>query len=273
MKQSEREGVPQDLKKLWMMGRRIQRARNVIALALALPILGVSSAEGQSSDSVSISVFVADAVTARPLANVRVEFRELKMSELTDSLGEAYFKVSPGLARLRANKIGYRERRETLVVGLSDELDVTVGLQRLDPSQRLDTVTVRGTRPPEYLREFEQRRALGLGKFILTPELDSAKHERFADFATRKLLGVRVEWGIPPVSAKLMSLRGYVRFKSGKDRCSATVYVDDIPIDEFDLASLVTGDIAAVEYYPTSPPVKYSKAGSLCGVIVVWTKR
>lgn len=195
------------------------------------------------------------------------------MTQLRDSLGEAYFQLPSGLARLHAKKIGYREAQETLVLGLSGGLDITVGLQKLSRSQILDTVAVRAARTPEYLHEFEQRRRLGLGKFLMTAELDSSKHERFADLASRKFLGVRVEWGNPQVSARLMSLRGYVRFDPGNNRCSASVYVDDVLIDQFDLASLQTGDIAAVEYYSANPPIKYSRAGTLSGVVVVWTKR
>jgi hypothetical protein len=256
-----------------MMPKRLRRISKILTLALALPFLSLSKVEGQSSDSVSVSVFVADGGTARPIPNVRVEFPEMRLAQTTDSLGDAYFKLKPGLARIRATKIGYQVARETFIVGLSQGLDVTIGLKKLDPSQVLDTVSIRATRPPAYLQEFENRRALGLGTFITSAELDSSKHERFADLATRKLRGVRAEWDPNSARVKLFSLRGYLRFRLNNNRCATQVYLDDEPIDEYDLASIVTGDLAAVEYYTSAPPVKYSKAGSLCGVIVAWTKR
>ena len=243
-----------------------------LLLLSALP-LGAFRADGQSSDSIVVSVLVADRLTARPIAAVRVEFLEAKASGMTDSTGEAYFRLSSGLVRIRAYKAGYQRADRTIVVGLAEALDITIALKRTDRRTELDTVRVRASRPPEYLDEFERRRALGLGKFVTTAELDSSKHERFADFAARKLTGLRAEWSNPPVTAKLFSLRGYVRFTLGKERCSATVYVDNVRIDEFDLASLVTGDIAGVEYYPTSPPVQYTKAGMLCGAVLIWMKQ
>jgi hypothetical protein len=63
--------------------------------------------------------------------------------------------------------------------------------------------------------------------------------------------------------------------------CFAQVYVDDRlmntqrPTEPFDANQLSVLDVAAVEFYPTaaSTPGRYSGANSVCGVMLVWTKR
>jgi len=64
--------------------------------------------------------------------------------------------------------------------------------------------------------------------------------------------------------------------------CYAHVYVDGVlingthnPTDPFDLNEISPQSIEAMEFYagPAETPMKYSRSGSGCGVLVIWLRR
>jgi hypothetical protein len=64
--------------------------------------------------------------------------------------------------------------------------------------------------------------------------------------------------------------------------CYALVYVDDVlmngttePTEPFDISSIAPEQVEAVEFYsgPAQTPLKYSRMGSNCGVLVIWRRR
>jgi len=64
--------------------------------------------------------------------------------------------------------------------------------------------------------------------------------------------------------------------------CYSLVYIDGQlmngsrePTEPFDLRSVSPERIEAMEYYagPAETPMKYSRMGSSCGVLVIWTRK
>jgi hypothetical protein len=64
--------------------------------------------------------------------------------------------------------------------------------------------------------------------------------------------------------------------------CFAQVYIDRVlmngvgePTQPFDLATVVPESVEAIEWYAgaADTPMKYSRMGSNCGVLVIWTRR
>jgi hypothetical protein len=67
-----------------------------------------------------------------------------------------------------------------------------------------------------------------------------------------------------------------------KVACYALVYVDGVlrngtrqPTEPYDVNEIAPERIEAMEFYsgPSQTPMKYSRAGSACGVLVIWTRR
>jgi hypothetical protein len=232
---------------------------------------GPGEIRGKVDSASHVSVFVAEAHTASPLVEARVQFPELGLSRQTDSFGIAYFpSVKSDLLRISVSKIGYEPVRQTIALGLSDSVEISIAMKKLDLSQLLDTVNVVGNRTPAFLRDFERRRAMGLGRFIASEQLDSSPLEPVVDQITRRIAGVTAVWTDSRMNVVLVSQRGPIRLFGGA--CRVRVYVDDTGPDKLDLTRIPSADVAGVEYYSVAPPVQYSR-GAACGVVLIWTKR
>lgn len=220
-----------------------------------------------------LTVHVADATTGSALSGTYVQIPKLQLAATTDSFGNVAFRgLSNGIIRLSAAHTGYARREVTVVVGLSDSTSVVVLLGV--SSQQLSPVTVTAAPLPEYLRAFEVRRAQGLGRFLTEVQLDSAKLDRVADLIARRFPGVRAEWDPYHMSVSF-GRAGYVALssKSSKQGCAAQVYIDDMFAQPGEVGALMAVDVAGVEYHSNAPPVQYRRAGSQCGVILIWTKK
>ena len=159
-------------------------------------------------------------------------------------------------------------RRGWLLPSLSAAL-IFVRVPDAHAQTPLDTVHVTATRVPEYLEEFESRRVRGLGHYLTEAQLDSTKHERLADLIARRFTGIRAQW-ISGGEVSLVSTRGPISFH--KPVCAPHVYIDAV-FGRPDLGSFQSGDVVGVEYYSDVPPVQYKRAGSQCGVILIWTRK
>lgn len=251
---------------------QVRRTSRLVGFLIAMLLpYGVAS---QTADSVVMSVFVANAVTAIPLAGATIEIIGRNVSRTTDALGEAYLpRLASGFVRIRAVKVGFQPVEQNIVLGLADTLDISIGLTPVSSSHVLKRVDIVASRPEEYLQDFEVRKNMGLGKFLTASQLDSAKHEALADQIARRFTGVRAEWNPNRMAVTFVSKRGWTGFNAhGDNRCSVRAYVDGIKVDGMDMASIQSGDVAGVEFYPNAPPVRFSdRAG--CGVLLVWMKR
>ena len=247
------------------MSRCLRETRK-IALSL-LTWLAPTIGSGQDYKSLVI-VGVADAITGSSLMNARVQISDLRGVARTDWIGEARVaNVPPGEHRIEVRQLGYEPAEAPLLVR-GDSIGVVVRLVR--SAQSLDTVRINGAVIPGYLEEFERRRGSGLGRYLTSSQLDSIPTEALADFAARRFTGLRAEWDISRTSVNLSSTRGPTSFGH---ECNPQIYIDGYFRTGEDLASLAAGDVAGVEYYSTVPPVQYSRAGSGCGTILIWTRR
>ena len=64
--------------------------------------------------------------------------------------------------------------------------------------------------------------------------------------------------------------------------CYALVYINDVlmngatePTEPFDISQIAPDQVEGVEFYagPAQTPLKYSRMGSNCGVLVIWRRR
>ena len=140
------------------------------------------------------------------------------------------------------------------------------------------------------MRDFEDRRRLGLGKFFLPEDIEKLVTRSLAS-AIETLPGISILYG---KGSNAWAARGRGVSTGGWKvdladslqgarslKCYTSVWVDGFqryrgkneePL--FNLSSVPTHDIARMEYYagPAQAPLEYAR-DSQCGVLVIWTRR
>ena len=228
---------------------------------------------------------VADAESGKPLENAEVMVTDAKDSARTDWTGEARIaNVTAGKHTFQVRHPGYA----VLAVELLVQGDSTGPVFRLasnaPPTPALEPVTVNARTQPSSLRDFETRRAQGIGKFLTADDLASQTN--------RPLISVLVHafsslMAAPDPSRTghdiLMTRRSNPRLEQSslpsmqayksESHCGVDIYLNGSQYHD-DLESIRTTDIAGVEYYAiASAPGEYRRPTDSCGVLLLWTKQ
>lgn len=179
-----------------------------------------------------------------------------------DSAGGFLFPpVESGRYLLHIARIGYRTLTDTILLARDGETRVQASM--VPDAVDLEAVVVTAVRrTPPFMRDFQRRRARGIGSFITREDIEEQRPFVTSDLF-RMLPGVRV---VPrgATGGAALQMRG---------GCRPQLYIDGVaagPEMSVDL-SLQPHDIEAVEVYSTAgAPVQYAR--SACGVILVWTR-
>jgi hypothetical protein len=241
--------------------------------------------------------------TERPIPGVTVTIELLKLSAISDSLGEFTIKgIAPGTQVISARKVGFGPvtTRVTFMTGAVVEVDL---MMTPTTAQSLPDVTVKAA-PAVHgmLAEFEQRRAEGHGRFVTRDMLEKRELSNMVEILRTHVPGLNIVQsaarpGEAFVAAGRMSVPGgTLAFNSGGPPrpCYAAVVLDGVmvfhgdpgspkgaaegmnspPQSLFDINSIPTRDIAGIEYYAgaATMPIKYNSMRNTCGLIVVWTR-
>lgn len=158
-------------------------------------------------------------------------------------------------------------------------------------AQQLSPVQVSAERT--VLREFEERRAFGIGHFITRAELDAQENRSTGDVLAR-VPGARIAralsggsaWlvtGRTPVAASMASGDSFDEQKGARPACYADVWIDNSRVyayrrgeSLFDVNTIQPNQIEAIEVYSSAAtiPTRYARGGAeQCGLLVIWTKR
>jgi hypothetical protein len=209
--------------------------------------------------------------THTPIADAEVTLPELSL--VTRSNERGIFRIAEvplGMHSVVVRKVGYG--------ALETRLSFNPGtLQRevfLTRTTTLDSVKVLAQRP--VIREFEEHKKLGMGKFITRAQLESREGRRLGELLST-LMGVHITG--KGTSAFVAGSRGPRSISGGS--CLANVYLDRMLMygrrgdPPFDVNSIPPEEIEAIEYYASAAttPMEYSTLNSTCGVIVIWTRR
>ncbi|HEY9464415.1 MAG TPA: carboxypeptidase regulatory-like domain-containing protein, partial [Vicinamibacterales bacterium] len=248
-------------------------------------------------------VVVTDS-TKLPIAGVEVSFPELGKSVFTDGQGAfRIFGIPPGEQHLMVRRIGYGAADTRVTFAGHETLERRVVLGR---AVRLDPVVVAAKENDRTMPGFEENRRVGLGHFLTRDSLAKYEGMKLAT-ALQQMQGFGMvdgrghQWPssryvTPPlcpstpqsVYAACMQSHGFYvpenhELAQGmRTACYAQVYVDGVlmngmrePIEPFDIAPFTPERLEAIEYYagPSQTPLKYSRMGSACGVLVIWTRR
>jgi len=280
-----------------------------VLLSSALFAIGVISWSGNRAEGVQEQALASYAVVESlavlhgtvvseanaPLSNADVAIPALSRNGLSDSLGRfRIVDIAAGTYDVRVRRLGYAVLTTTVEFKPGQVVERTLKLTRL---VTLDTLSVVATPYDRMLREFEDNRRLGLGKFWTRADLEKLEGFQMSSILSQ-VTGTRVVRG-KGTSAWVARSRGVYtlggtdasrRIPSWFDRglgappyqCYCDVYVNGVAVYSgrreeplFNINSLAPADIEGVEFYARSAqtPARYSRLDSPCGVLVIWLRR
>jgi Carboxypeptidase regulatory-like domain/TonB-dependent Receptor Plug Domain len=260
------------------------RTALLVACALA------ASLRAQGTSGAELSGFVLADSTDTPLANAEVAIPELQLATRTNATGEFRIRgISAGQHKVMVRLLGYAPIEATFAFRDGDRLERDFVL--VPKPVELSPVKVAEKEKPVRgkMSAFEERRAGGLGSFITRDELEKQDSRRMSEILGR-MPGLGLRRGLSSV-AWVTGRRGssaartgdaFNRRQGAKPDCYSDVYIDGSMVygagmagePLFDINSLSPSSIEAVEFYsgPAQVPAQYNKTGSVCGVLLIWTR-
>jgi hypothetical protein len=220
----------------------------------AVPVARVLSGTASVSGTVT-------GEAGQPLSGVQLRVLETAATTRTDSAGHFSMSALPaGTQLLEAKRVGYRIVQQPVQLMARRDVPAAVQLRRI---VSLDSVLVVARR--SRYREFERNRRNGFGKFLTDDDIEK-RHAFETTDLLRASPGFRVSGS--GLDAKVYGTRAGVSL-SGR-QCETNVVIDGM--QHQDINWVRPTDIGAMETYagPASAPLQYD---SVCGVIVIWTKR
>jgi hypothetical protein len=274
----------------------------VTRLRIGAIALGVSIAHSSAAQTNgSIAGRVVSVATAAPLVGAEVLLRPANRRAATDSSGHFRFnQVAPDDVTLFVRLIGFEPESARFSVRANDEIEVRIELKQA-AAQRLDTVTVAGQEQAldrGKLADFYKRKQFGTGRFFDSDILEKERDGQLAEIISSRAPGLRlvrsrianstfVASGRRSANAFFGTKPSITQFDAdgGADprACYVDVYVDGVPVYKFantppdalfDINALRPETVAAIELYvgAAQVPLQYNRTGSLCGVLLIWTK-
>ncbi|RFC41414.1 MAG: CarboxypepD reg-like domain-containing protein/TonB-dependent Receptor Plug Domain [Verrucomicrobia bacterium] len=229
----------------------------------------------------------------KPLPGAMVEFTNLGLSALTDSLG--HFRIAgirPGNHVVSVRKLGFAPVRSVVALGEADSVDTDILLAVAAQSLAEVTVEAKPTLNAK-MSEFESRRISGIGKFVTREVIEKNENRQMAELLVQ-IGGPHIlrgnsggkAWaiggrGVQSVMRNGPTLSLEDRTAGAKPTCYAAVLLDGAEVygghdgqPLFDVNSVRLTDVTGIEYYrgPAEMPPKYNGTRATCGLLVIWTR-
>jgi hypothetical protein len=221
-----------------------------------------------------------------PAARIQLlDFSNAIIAETTadDSARFALDVPRAGEYRLRVERLGYATAvLGPIRLGSAGETEVTLrlGVEAVP----LDALTVDAEAVMPWLNRagFYDRRTLGLGHFFERDDIAKRTTRKLSDLF-RGISGVRVVT-LGQVSDLELRAGGVSNFgKIANARCRPPIFLDGLLIshsnvemrERYDLDSILPTDIEGIEVYASASqvPPQYGGAHSMCGVVLLWTRK
>ena len=230
--------------------------------------------------------------------NAEVIVRPPNARAVTDEAGEFRIEgLKAGRVLIQVRRIGFAPESVTVELPLAGAIEIDLR----ETGQPLDTVSVKGAAAAATggkLADFYERKRGGHGRFLEAKDIEGMLKRRLGDIIVARMPGTQTVRSLkrgmaafiastrtgtdelnsamkgalrPPPCYADVYLDGVVVYTLGSEHRITGVAPDDIL---FDVNSLDPGEIAALEFYagPAQTPVRYNRAGSACGVLLIWTK-
>lgn len=242
--------------------------------------------------AVFTGIVVSDS-THVPIAGAEVALPGLGKSALTDTAGRFRLTgIAAGDQRVQVRRLGYDAADTRVSFGAGETVERRVVLGR---AVLLEAVTVSERELERRMASFEENRRIGLGHFMTRAEIAKYDGMRMTAALSQlgpavKLLGSETIWVTsnraprPPCGADTACYEGHGWYAQpgAPIACYSLVYVDHVlmngarePTEPFDLRMIPPEQVEAMEFYAgaSETPLQYSRMGSDCGVLVIWTRR
>lgn len=215
-----------------------------------------------------------------PVAGASVTVPGLARQTRTDSMGRFVLNaLRVGEQELVVQAVGFAPARALVTITAGPPLEVEVDLDPLPRElQRVVTVAPGGAARNIAYAEFEERRAMGLGRFLTREALVREEGRALDALLRARVPGLRI-WDVG--SARVAgSSRGNISIlPRGDGRCFVQVIVDNViryqpggTHPPFDLRSLDPAMIAGIEFHtPSSTPAEFNRGSTAaCGTLLIW---
>jgi len=168
------------------------------------------------------------------------------------------------------HRLGF-EALEALLTANSKQWDtVVVELNRVAQNVAGMTVTSSATRRALALRDFDERKARGTGRFVTRADILARNPLRLSDLLRDKR-GVR----LVRVANNYYGVR-FAAHSAALHACAPRMWIDGQLAPGMEIDDLLPNDIQAIELYETfaSVPAEFAPRSSTvpCGTIVIWTR-
>lgn len=259
------------------------KCREVIAFALLIGALFAEVLDAQAlwpPVKYWLIVAVQDRESSGPVVTASIRASGSPRVFTTDTSGRLAIHLESGTIRVHVRALGYSPGDTTIDI-VSDTL-ISILLAK---TTQLDTVRVTSAATPNHLREFESRRQLGTGRFLVEADLVVEGNRPFASVAATRFPGLKQVWdanGQVHIASTRSSCgyqepglkRGGLSSCASSKPCLVQMYMDGLRLSEEDFDVIRTEHLTAVEYYTGARvPAQYRIGGSACGVMLLWTKR
>jgi hypothetical protein len=265
--------------------------RHLAAFALGF-VLVAQTAAAQSHATVAGRVVSKSAATALIGAEVLLAPGDRRL--VTDSAGRFRFdQVAAGNVTILVRLIGFIPDTSYFEVRANEDADVLVELRQ--SVQPLDTVRVAGREQVlarGKLSGFYERKKFGIGRFLESDIFVKEQNRQLADVITSRAAGTRLVRARLGTTAWIATTRQAGMSGAGLDptdrlkgadprACYPDVWLDGVNVYSygrgqplFDVSLIGTDNVSAVEVYvgASQTPSQYAKVGSVCGVVLIWTK-
>ena len=238
-------------------------------IATVFVALGATALGAQGGKTSTLVAGVADAETGQPLEGAEVILTNVHRLARANGMGEATISSIPfGVQRVRVRRLGYSPAEIDLAVN-RDTTGAVFRLQRT-PAQ-LGAVNVEATWMPASIRDVEERRKRGIGRFLMDADLDKERDRDFHLMMTTRVPGLKTL--ISSDGTRVLASTRDNLTMTGVAPCYVTMYLDGMIVDRKDSEMIRTWDLGAVEFFQASEvPVRYRNKPYGCGVLLLWSK-
>ena len=206
-----------------------------------------------------------------PLHHVRV--RLLATSMEAESSSDGSFRIAgipAGTYNIELRLLGFAVKTQPVTIEAGGTVRLPV--EMIATATTIDTVSIRAPSIPAHLRDFEERRARGSGRYFTRIQIDKM-HARQVTDVLRRVPGYQFQ----PARSDGPSVQ---TGRTGTRICPVMYYINGAPFpvgaDQSINSYIDVDSVEGIEVYSGSssiPPQFNSTAyNTRCGIIVIWTR-
>jgi hypothetical protein len=222
----------------------------------------------------------------KPVPGAEVAIPALRISTTSDSVGSfRLLHIAAGKQIVWVRRVGFAGASTVLTFATNDTVEADFAL--VQSAATLPEVAVSApSSGPGKLREFDRRRAAGLGNFLTPDDLAKQANRRLSE-VLRAFPGLEIVHGASGSAESYVSAgrssQGVsgIKASQGVQACPVAINIDGGFVYRgnrgeamFNINSIDVSTLSGVEYYPSAAeiPPEFNGTRAACGLLVLWTK-